>query len=181
VILGAPEQSELPGPVQSWLAYHRPLGEGETVSYEFFYEPGRSAVHPAVDRVAFLIEPEGVRLHWITDDRREPAGGLPADNGLLLAEAQRGPRPLPLEPGQWNAMQVSLTGGAVILRVGGVEICRYVLEPANRRLFGLFHDRGRTTARVRNVVLRGDWPASLPAELGMAGGQEWGAFAQPAE
>ena len=36
-------------------------------------------VHPALDRLAFLLEPDGVRLHWMTLGTQDPSG-LPADN-----------------------------------------------------------------------------------------------------
>ncbi len=44
---------------QSRLYYHRPLGDGDAISYEFLYEPGQVMVHPAIDRLAFLLEPGG--------------------------------------------------------------------------------------------------------------------------
>ena len=54
-------------PRQSLLSYHRPLLENERISYEFLYVPGETAVHPALGRITFLLEPEGVALHWLTD------------------------------------------------------------------------------------------------------------------
>ncbi|HSG69348.1 MAG TPA: DUF1583 domain-containing protein, partial [Planctomycetaceae bacterium] len=36
------------------------------------------------------------------------------------------------------------------------------LEPANRRTFGLFHYSDQTELTVRNIVMRGDWPKSIP-------------------
>ena len=54
-------------PVPSKLAYFRPLRPGETLRYEFFHEPGKTHVHPSLGRLAFLLEPDGVKLHWLTD------------------------------------------------------------------------------------------------------------------
>src|SRR5690606_4286892 len=51
--------------VQSLLRYHRPIEEDGTIEYEFLYEPGRTCVHPALDRLAFVLAPDGVRIHWI--------------------------------------------------------------------------------------------------------------------
>src|SRR5262249_52872006 len=67
-------------PVPSKLAYFRPLHPGETVRYEFFYQPGKVQVHPSLGRLAFLLEPEGVRLHWLTDVTADDWTGLAADN-----------------------------------------------------------------------------------------------------
>src|SRR5690606_23607374 len=49
------------------LRYHRPLKEGGSIEYDYFYSPGSKEVHPAFDRLAFLLEPQGVSLHWLTD------------------------------------------------------------------------------------------------------------------
>ena len=54
--------------IQRLLSYERPLLIGESVNYEFFYEPGVSEINPAIGRVGFLLQPEGVRIHWLTDD-----------------------------------------------------------------------------------------------------------------
>ena len=42
---------------ESLLQYHRPLLDESVISYDFFYEPGKSIVHPALDRIAFLRNP----------------------------------------------------------------------------------------------------------------------------
>ena len=67
-------------PVPSKLAYFRPLRPGETLRYEFFYEPGKTHVHPSLGRLAFLLEPDGVKLHWLTDTAADDWTGLTADN-----------------------------------------------------------------------------------------------------
>jgi tetratricopeptide (TPR) repeat protein len=156
------------GPVQSWLAYHRPMRGGETISYEFFYRPGEELVHPAIGRVAFELEPGGVRLHWITDSPHTVPFGMPADNAVEIAQEQRGPKRLPLEPGAWNSVEMSLDDDVLSLRLNDQLVYERPLRPSNSRLFGLFHYRNRTAVRVRNVLLRGDWPERLAPEQ-MAG------------
>ena len=53
---------DIPGARQeSVLRYHRPMLEDGRIAYEFYYDPGKAMVHPSLDRLAFLIEPEGVR------------------------------------------------------------------------------------------------------------------------
>ncbi len=81
---------------QSRLYYHRPLHDGDTVTYEFLYEPGQVLVHPAIDRLAFLLEPEGVKVHWMTAGGSD-LSGLPADNAAEEPANRRGPKPIPLE------------------------------------------------------------------------------------
>jgi tetratricopeptide (TPR) repeat protein len=146
---------------ESLLRYQRPMLEDGEISYEFYYEPAKSAVHPALDRLAMLIEPDGVRVHWLTDGVYERSG-LAADNVQTEPEHRRGPARLPLKAGDWNRMQLSIAGDTLALRLNDVEIYRRPIEPTNQRVFGLFHYADQTTARVRSVVYRGDWPRSLP-------------------
>jgi tetratricopeptide (TPR) repeat protein len=149
---------------QSRLYYHRPLGDGDVLTYEFLYQPGQVMVHPAVDRLAFLIEPEGVKLHWITTGGTD-LSGLPADNVADELENRRGPTSLPLKPGEWNAIRLALEKSKLTIDLNGRPIYERQLEPRLGRQFGLFHYKDQTSAQVRNVVLRGRWPEALPPEL----------------
>jgi hypothetical protein len=148
---------------QSRLYYHRPLRAGESLRYEFYYEPGQTGVHPALDRLAFLLDPEGVRLHWITDmnGRVDPWSGLAEDNVVDDLPSRRGPNQLPLKSGEWNAVRMSLAADTVKLDLNGVEIFQRPLESANDRLFGFYHRAGESSVQVRNVVLSGNWPKEL--------------------
>lgn len=150
--------------IQSWLAYHRPLMEGDTLSYEFRYEPDETMVHPALGRTALLCEPDGVRLHWITDVPHMSLGGLSADNAVIVGAAQRGPRQLPLKAGQWNSMSVHIVSNTATLVLNGTEIYQHQLADADQRLFGFFRYKNRTAAQVRNTVLKGNWPSQLSAD-----------------
>ena len=147
---------------QSRLWYFRPLRDGDILSYEFLYEPGQTMVHPALDRLAFLCEPGGVRLHWMTDS--SDISGLPADNTADEPENRRGPKALPLEPGQWNAIKLGVEAGKATLELNGQTIYARPLEPGLSRQFSLFHYKDQTVAQARNVVLRGRWPQALSAE-----------------
>jgi hypothetical protein len=149
-------------PAPSRLRYHRPLRDGEMLSYEFYYEPGFVLAHPALGRLAFLLEPDGVRLHWLTDGPDQDWTGLPPDNLADEPASRRGPDRLPLKPGDWNAARLSLADGVVTLDLNGTTVYRRPLEPTNDRQFSLFRFKDRTAAQVRNVVLRGPWPTSLP-------------------
>ena len=52
------------------------LEDGQ-IAYEFYYEPGKVMVHPALDRLAFLLEPDGVKIHRLTDGAYERTGLTP--------------------------------------------------------------------------------------------------------
>jgi hypothetical protein len=161
-LFGGSNGSTTDGPAyQSWLAYHRPLRNGETLSYDFFFQPKQAMVYPCLGRIAMLFEPDGVRLHWITDIPHVAIGGLRPDNAAIVVDEQRGPRPVPLKPNGWNATTIKMASDRATVHLNGVEVyCRW-LGATDSRMFGLFYYRSRTVAKVRNVVLTGKWPESL--------------------
>lgn len=152
------------GPMnQSVIRYDRPLGQGETLSYEFFYEAGKTAVHPALGRTAYMLHPEGLNRHWMT-----AVGGrwkLPKDNEVPLnAES---PVKLPLKEGEWNQVMLHLGKNHHFqIRLNEELVFDQQIEILPQgAIFGLFHYADRTTARVRNIKLTGPWPQAMPEKL----------------
>jgi tetratricopeptide (TPR) repeat protein len=150
-------------PSPSCLAYFRPLRSGETLRYEFYYEPGKTHVHPSFGRVAFLIEPDGVKLHWMTEGAGEDWAGLQPDNVIPVK-----PGALPLKAGDWNKVVLAVTDDGVRIELNGAAVYEAKLDPSVERLFGLFHYRDKTTVRVRDVVLSGNWPKALEGDISFA-------------
>lgn len=149
--------------MESLLRYHRPMAEDGTIEYDFYYVPGTVHTHPALDRLALMLEPSGVRVHWITDGKYDRTGIDPS-NIFDEPENRRGPRELPLQPDQWNHLRLTLRGNTIDLELNKQLVYRRDLESTNQRTFGLFHFAGETEIRGRNVVWRGDWPRALPAQ-----------------
>ena len=147
---------------ESWIYYHRPLREGDRIRYEFFYQPGEplTEIHPTLDRLAFLLRPDGVQLHWITANRSTegPGNWLPTDNRAEEPANRRGPIPLPLRANDWNAAAVEIRGEQVRIELNGALVYERPVEPGWGTRFGLYHDRLKSSSRIRNVVLSGDWP-----------------------
>lgn len=143
------------------LRYHRPMLEDGTIEYEFFYSPGVILTHPALDRLAFMLTPDGVKVHWVTDGDHERTGLSPS-NLSDEPENRRGPGRLPLKAGSWNQMQVQLIDDTVLLRLNGQLIYERPVDPCNQRTFGLFYFADESQARVRNIVWNGNWPRQLP-------------------
>lgn len=144
------------------LYYHRPMLEDGAIEYEFFYRSGREIVHPAIDRLAFLVFPDGVRLHWITDGTFDRSG-LSADNTFEQPGSRSKNQVLPLHEDQWNTMRVELRGDTIRLILNDERIHEQILDAGNQRNFGLFHYADQSRAVVRHVVWRGDWPRELPS------------------
>jgi hypothetical protein len=147
---------------QSCIRYERPIGDGETLQYEFYYEPGKSEVHPTIGRIAYMLRPQGCHLHWMS------AGGtswkIPADYEVPLPGAEQDP--LPLKAGQWNQVQLKRNGMNLQISLNGETV--FDQEPQSRlgdMVFGLYHNGTKTSARIRNVTLTGPWPESLPENL----------------
>lgn len=150
---------------QCWLYYQRPLCDQEIFSYEFFYAPGTQMTHPTVGRLAFLLESDGVNLHWIGNPSWDDAVlGIATENRVTEADSRRGPAKLPLKENEWNKVAVKLKGDNVSITLNDVEVYERTLEPANQRLIGLFHDK-RQTAKVRKAVLAGPWPEQFNSDL----------------
>lgn len=152
---------------QSRLYYDRPLLAGERIRYEFWYETGAadSQVAPALDRLAFLLDPDGVKLHWMTDggSPEDAYAGLSPDNELTEPALQRGK--VALKHGDWNVVELSLKEDVVTITLNDAVVAERKLEPENSRQFGFYHDKNATSVQVRNVVLSGDWPKSLSPEI----------------
>ena len=146
---------------ESLLQCHRSMLENGTIEYEFFYEPDRSLVHPAMDRLTFLLDPAGIDIHQATDGVYERSDLGPA-NRSSEPDNRRGTGPLPLKVQDWNKVRLTLRDDAVILDLNGESVYERKLESTNQRTFGLFHYSDQTEARVRNIVWRGDWPKQIP-------------------
>ncbi len=150
--------------IQSWLAYHRPLQPGDRLSYEFYYQPGEKTVYPSLGRIALLLEPNGVKLHWITEIPHMAIGGLASDNTAVPTAQQRGAKPPPLRPNQWNQVAIEMTDAGAIILLNGQRIYQHPMAPADNHVFGFFRYANRSTAEVRAITLRGDWPRQLSRE-----------------
>jgi len=145
---------------ESLLRYCRPIAEDGAIEYDFYYEPDRIAVHPALDRLAFVLCEDTVRVHWLTDGRFDRTEAAP-DNLMAEPHNRQGSGRLPLKDDDWNHLRLSIAGNVVSLELNGQSICERELESANRRTFGLFRYADQTEVRVRNVVMSGDWPREL--------------------
>lgn len=154
---------------ESLLRYHRPMLEDGTIRYSFFYEHGESLVHPVLDRLCFLVNPEGIDLHWITDGRHDPTTLAPDNISQELNHRQH-TGSLPLKEKDWNQLALTLEGDVVHVDINEVRVFSRPLESRNRRTFGLFHYADQTQVRVRDLRWKGNWPKSLeaPAEQQLA-------------
>ena len=172
--------------VQDIIRYHRPMLEDGEISYEFFYDPatkvpvpqdnqrpyffgggqpqqflpGQAIVHPALDRMVCLLEPDGVKIHWLTDGRFDRTGLAP---GNVSPPSDQVQAQLPLKKRDWNAIKFATKGDTLTIELNGQSVFSHAIEPTNLRHFGLFRYANESSVRVRNIRYRGDWPKTLPA------------------
>ncbi len=124
--------------------------------------------HPTVGRVALLLDPEGVRSHWIdTPDWDRAYYGLAPDNSIVQPRCRCGPERLPLKPGEWNRVELKRQDNTVILTLNDTVVFERPLSdksPVRRRgdvnkkspepntRFGLFRYQTQSS-KVRNAML----------------------------
>ena len=143
---------------ESLMMYQRPMLEDGEIEFEAFFNPGAVEVHPAIGRVAFMINKEGVRLHQLTDAEWEYDPELTTDNAKTLSSD-----PIELKESDWNHYRLKLEGDTLTISVNDKVVCEHEInELPNARFFGLFRYSDQTKARVRKVVYRGEWPKELP-------------------
>lgn len=155
-----PAEAGKPGLLQ----YQRPLLEDESITYEFLHQDESSIVHPAVGRLAFLLEAGGARLRWITTGESEWTG-LPIDNAALEPLNRRGPRTLPLKQEAWNQVRVQRKGGELLIHLNGELIYQRPLEPNADTTFGLYRTSRSSEANIRSISMTGNWPSTVPQDF----------------
>jgi hypothetical protein len=142
------------------LRYVWPIVWNSNISYEFYCEAGKAIVHPSLGRRAFLIDGGAVRMHDTTNGVWENSELDPLHQAAVGRPSEV--ESLPLKSGEWNRMSVQIHGDVLRLRLNDVLIHESEIAATNDRSFGLFYYCDQTEARIRNIVLKGDWPKSVP-------------------
>lgn len=168
------------GPHDSVGWYRRPLAEGEQVAFDVFVDDSTNnapIATPVVGRTAFLISSNGVRVRWLTDamlhrSKQTDWTTLANDHELLEPLSRRGPAELKFNRNDWNRVVLKRVQGNIELSLNDVLIYVRKHEPTAASHFGIYapseNDSTKTdqaSLRLRNVVLTGEWPTSLPNEL----------------
>lgn len=143
------------------LVYMRPMIEDGFIEYDFWYANEKFAAHPALGRTCFLLTPNGVQHHRITDGRYERSSLRP-DNNTVSDTQNLGP--MPFHENDWNRMRVERRGRTINFTLNGTLIHSIELNAETGvPKFGLFHFADRTALRVRDPQWTGDWPKQLPS------------------
>ncbi|MEZ6088361.1 MAG: DUF1583 domain-containing protein [Pirellulaceae bacterium] len=146
---------------ENLLYYVRPLTWDATVSYEFEYQEGECMVHPCLGRSVFLIRPEGIWLHQLTDGRYERSTLRP-DNAVRLVDFSADTNSSVVLTEGWNRAELQIEANHVGLSLNDQRVAAFNFELDESPTFGFFHYSDQSRVRVRNAKLKGDWPRALP-------------------
>jgi tetratricopeptide (TPR) repeat protein len=150
---------------QSWIYYHRPLDRDEVFRYEYLHNEGESVAHPTLGKVAFLLEPAGPRLHWITDTSHDlVVEGIPFDNAIEVPAGMRGATALAFKNNDWNQVEVHFREGCAEIWLNGQKVITRPHESQLDTRIGIFRYSNQS-CKVRNASLTGRWPTELPPEI----------------
>ena len=101
--------------LENLLFYQRPMLEDGDVSFETYYVPGEIETHPALGGSAFLLRPDGVARHELTDAEYERRGRASDVESPIPGAAAS----VPLKENDWNTVTLSLRGDEVAISVNG--------------------------------------------------------------
>ena len=161
VLLGR-STSETKSKGQSYVSYARPLLDGESFNYEFFYVPGTSIACPTIGRLAIIIDEDQINEHWITKPKRDEMlfgveqDNLNTDSKYVMTETAG------LKPDNWNSVSVTRRDGQIQIAVNDSTVYQRPSETVTDSRFGLFRFKHQSS-KVRNAKLSGDWPDELTA------------------
>jgi hypothetical protein len=136
----------------SLLQHLLPLPTRSNITWSFYYEPGKSLVHPVVDASVMLLEPgDGIYIGQLPKLLR-PDRVLSRD--AVLADCQRlADSECNLAAGQWNQMQLEIDGTTLRLRLNDQPAVQAMLAEHPAKTFGLFHWSDQTAAQIQNLQL----------------------------
>jgi hypothetical protein len=65
-------------------------------------------------------------------------------------------------PNQWNRVTLAHVNGIVNLSINDELVYQRVIDFAGATQFGFYRENRNESARMRNVVMSGDWPKQVP-------------------
>lgn len=157
----SPPGELFPTSTLAFIQYQRPLRTGETLSWEFEYQPGTDGDCLALGSVAIRLRPDGVYLHAIPENRDQWTL-FPPDREVRQQSATAAPS---LVQEGWNRAQLTCLADRAVLTVNDQAVFELPLGPGTDRRPGLSHRRNRMPLRVRRMVLTGNWPTELTSDL----------------
>ncbi|QDT02593.1 tetratricopeptide repeat protein [Rubripirellula lacrimiformis] len=146
---------------KSHIEYLRPLMDGDTIEYSFWWQWDKTEVHPTIGRTALKLTRKGTLPSWIaitndlsstdfvSDDKLDPpAEPIAADN-------------VPNDE-SWNTITMTREGEVVQVQLNDKPLMDIPIAESSRP--GLLREVKRDV-KIRDMKLTGDWPAEFPKDL----------------
>lgn len=141
----------------SWVFYQRPLQEGDSVRYEFYYEPKKTLVSPTFGRIGILLTSDGVMSHWLTSE--EEKHWVDPQN-QIKEEAYCQADSIALRENDWNQAELQIQNSNLIVKINGQSVYQRPVAEFGDSCFGI-HRFKEMEGKVRNVTLSGNWPTDI--------------------
>ncbi len=155
--------------------YERPLCDRETIELEFYQDSnpdpveGRSrslplSISPTIGRTAMLLDQPDVSLRWIAGEGEKEWLGTDPEQRVVDPQARQIAKPQ-INEKAWNTLKIRWDKGLVLLSINRQDVYERKWDSEAAPQFGLYHHPNQTQTRVRNVLLSGNWPETLPENL----------------
>ena len=149
---------------QSLAQYLRPLQDGESVAFEFWWEKGKFNFSPSLGRLVLFMGAKGAEPRWLNTSSDLAA----AEATPEAATKPSGEEPELFRPNirpkekEWNSIEMKRTGNSVTVTLNEQQLAEIPVRGHERP--GVY--RETQSVRVRSIVLRGDdWPEKVPEDL----------------
>ena len=142
-------------------SYRRPMSDGERLTFEFRYEPGKKMANPTLGSVIVGLT-EGKKAHELYLGDAE----LKEDSTITnITQSPHAVEPVKLIANDWNTVEIRIVGANAEVVVNEATVWRRPIAKLNN-LFPGVQKFKTLAAEIRNLRLQGDWPETLPEGLG---------------
>ncbi len=144
----------------SVISYRRPISDGDRLSFEFFYEPGKKMANPTIGSVIVGLT-EGEKVQELV------AGDSELDEYATFVNVIDSPHAVEtvkLIANDWNSVESRIVGDNAEVEVNGVVVWRRPVTKLDS-LFAGIQKYKKYSAEIRKLRLKGDWPEKFSEGL----------------
>lgn len=145
----------------SHIAYLRPLLDGDSIEYSFWWEWDDTEVQPTVGRMALKFTKDGTLPNWIRITNDLASTEFIAVDKLDPPADPVAPENVPNDQA-WNTVKLTRNGDTVRVELNDTPLISLPVADPPRP--GLLREVKRDV-RIRDMKLTGDWPKEVPANL----------------
>lgn len=145
----------------SHIEYLRPLLDGDSMEYSFWWEWDDTEVQPTVGRMALKFTKDGTLPNWIRITNDLASTEFVAVNKLDPPADPVAPDNVPNDQA-WNTVKLTRDGDTVRVTLNDKPLISLPVADPPRP--GLLRELKRNV-RIRDMKLTGDWPKEVPADL----------------